>query len=633
MSILYLLSVVMILTTFILVKKSEKEIDIISFICISIVTLFCYNTFVCYILTFFMIPNTLLILSIINICVSLLFVLLIIRNKEIQRFSFKKIDIIYISIIAICVLTVSYINFGFPFSVNYESGDSATHYLSSVMFARSDYLLGAKIEKDAVHGTRGSFRPVAYANTGLLMKSICSDINFFECYNVFVCFEIFILFFIGISIYNMMKRFAKNKEHYFIAFLLSLFCMLGYPLNSLLFGFEYLTVGLLIICTIIELINYYNTESINIKFFIPIMALINFGLFLSYYMFVVFVYPAQWIYFCINNFGKTKKVITKQLIMILIITLLIPFILGYIYSIAPNLYTILIDKINNNIDETNILTNLNQAGQSSKRFLDTGIQQNGYAYINLYSNFLVLLPLCIYFFIKKLNNKRLKDESFLGLLILFTILFIEIFLIGNSLEKVSMYYISKNYYPLWIILFYCSYRALIILYEKENYLPRILVGSYVFMMIICTIFSNIKVEYRIANPYESVISVMEIYGANKDLLLNKEKEYNQKEIEILKVAYESLDNSFEFEIITDETAYYWQYVILEHLNKEDAQIKYNGQKKLAYKFQMLEESIQEVDYVIYFNKSKKYKQLEDKLFIDAEIIYENDAGGILKYNR
>lgn len=39
-----------------------------------------------------------------------------------------------------------------------------------------------------------------------------------------------------------------------------------------------------------------------------------------------------------------------------------------------------------------------------------------------------------------------------------------------------------------------------------------------------------------------------------------------------------------------------------------------------------------IDYIIYFNKSEKFKQLEDELFLDAEVIYKNEAGGILKYN-
>ena len=56
MEILYIASVIILLLSFILRKKSEKEIDIVSFICVSIVLLFCYNTFICYILTFFVIP-------------------------------------------------------------------------------------------------------------------------------------------------------------------------------------------------------------------------------------------------------------------------------------------------------------------------------------------------------------------------------------------------------------------------------------------------------------------------------------------------------------------------------------------------------------------------------------------------
>ena len=623
MGAIYLLSVIILLISFILIKKSEKEIDIISFICISIVTLLCYNTFICYILTFFLVPNTLLVLGIINTIISLFFIFFIIKKREIQRFKFKKTDIVYMIVIAICVLIVSYLNFGFPFDVNYETGDSATHYFASTMFARSDFLLGANLEYDEVHGTLNTLRPVAYANSGILMKCLCTSTDFFECYNVFVCFEIFILFLIGISMYSAMKRFSKDEEHSFFALIFSLICILGYPLNSLIFGFEYLTVGLLIICTIIDLINYYNADSINIKFFIPIMALINFGLFLSYYMLVVFAYPAQWIYFCINSYNKTKKIITKQLITILVVTLLIPFILGYIYSIAPNLYRVFMDK---SVD-------IDKIDDNSISLLNSGFKTNGYIYINLYSNMLLLLPLSIYLFVSDIKHRNIKNNLFIYLSIIFSIAFIALLLIGHNMGKVSMYYLSKIYFALWIMLLYCNYRALILLFEKGKYLPRLFLSFYIVLIVVCTAFSNMHVAYRLRNPYESIITVMEIFEANKDLLLNKDKEYNQEELKILKFAKENLDFNSEVEVITDETAYYWQYVILQHLNKNDEYIEYAGQKKLLYKFQMLEDAIDKVDYMIYFNKSKKYKQLEDKLFVDAEIIYENESGGILKYNR
>ena len=152
-------------------------------------------------------------------------------------------------------------------------------------------------------------------------------------------------------------------------------------------------------------------------------------------------------------------------------------------------------------------------------------------------------------------------------------------------------------------------------------------------MIICTLTADVKVRYRLNNPDENILAVMDIFGANKDLLLNKQEEFNQEELEILKYAKNNLDDNSEIEIISDETAYYWQYALTQHLNKKDGNIEYSGQKKLLKKYLILDDSIEEVEYIIYFCKSNKYKKLKDKLFEDSEIIYENSAGGILRYNR
>ena len=99
-------------------------------------------------------------------------------------------------------------------------------------------------------------------------------------------------------------------------------------------------MGLLIICAIIDLVYYHNNDIFNSKYFVILMALLNFGLFSAYFMFVPFMYPALWIYFCIQNYCKTKKIVTKELIILLMVTLLIPFILGYIYHLAPKIYSV-----------------------------------------------------------------------------------------------------------------------------------------------------------------------------------------------------------------------------------------------------------------------------------------------------
>jgi len=172
MGILYLISVTILLISFILVRKTKIKINLVSFICISIVTLFCYNTFICYVLTFFTIPITLWLLALINLIISVLLCIKIFRKKQIQKYTFNKIDILYISLIAIAVLIVSYINFGIPFNIKYETSDPSVHYLTSVIFAESDALMPGT-DGDQLYGSLRVRKAVSYVNSGLLMKCFC----------------------------------------------------------------------------------------------------------------------------------------------------------------------------------------------------------------------------------------------------------------------------------------------------------------------------------------------------------------------------------------------------------------------------------------------------------------------------
>ena len=58
-----------------------------------------------------------------------------------------------------------------------------------------------------------------------------------------------------------------------------------------------------------------------------------------------------------------------------------------------------------------------------------------------------------------------------------------------------------------------------------------------------------------------------------------------------------------------------------------------GQAELTTKWVSLEKKINKVDYMVYFKKSKRYQEMKDILFENAQIIYQNEAGGILKYNK
>ena len=56
-----------------------------------------------------------------------------------------------------------------------------------------------------------------------------------------------------------------------------------------------------------------------------------------------------------------------------------------------------------------------------------------------------------------------------------------------------------------------------------------------------------------------------------------------------------------------------------------------GERKLSIKMMYVGKRAGKVDYMIYFNRGYFYNYYKDVLTENAEIVYENEAGGILKY--
>ena len=197
MKIVYAISVIILLISFILRKKSNKEIDIVGFIGTSVVLLFCYNTVICYVLTFFTIPCELWVLTLINVAFSLILLVKTIKKKEIQKYTCDIIDVIYVGIIIAILLIIRIINFGYPFEINYISSDPSFHYLTSIKFAEEDTLM-PNAEYDEVYGDVSVRKPVSYVNSGLVMKCFCEDLDSItETINIFVGFGIFTVVLIG----------------------------------------------------------------------------------------------------------------------------------------------------------------------------------------------------------------------------------------------------------------------------------------------------------------------------------------------------------------------------------------------------------------------------------------------------
>lgn len=619
MGILFILTQIALLVSFILVKKTEKELNILSFIVMGVGLLLCYNVLICYVFTFFGIPVTLLSLSIINILLTVIFISFIVKKKQIQKYKLFKMDLLYIAILGVIVLGTAYVNFGFPFNIKYETGDPSVHCLTSEMFARADSLLVNV--KDYVYGSFSTRKAASYVNSGLIMKCFEGVMDSFDLYKIFIAFGIFIFAITSWAMYLLLSSFAKNKLERFLAFIVSMLYSLGYPLNSFLFGFEYLSMGILMCELIFMMILYFKDEEMKLSYKIGMLALLNFGLFNSYWMFVPFMYPAEWIYFCVESYEEKKTLFTKKNILILTITLLVPFILGFIYYMVPQVYSIFIKE--DSIDE-NFL-------DMSQYLVGRGLAVKGYIYANIYSNMLLLLPIPIY-----LMCKKLKENSFSFITLVVCIAFIEILLMGYAYGKVSLYYLSKNYYILWFILMYLNYKGIILLCQKSKVIPLTSIVAYIAIVIITLGFGNVKMrnqkKYYLED--EKVYDFANIYGANRDILKNHETDLYYDEIQILKYMNENLSKDSRIEVIGDSEQCFWQYALTEYINNKDSENDLYGEHKIKKKLFDTTQDIYKADYIVCFKRSFPYNTLKgDIAQIDGETIIENDYAKIIKCNK
>ena len=268
----------------------------------------------------------------------------------------------------------------------------------------------------------------------------------------------------------------------------------------------------------------------------------------------------------------------------------------------------------------------------SSNILNNSFALYGYIYVNFYSNFILLVPITIYYIYKKIKER--KFFSFDIIFFIFLLIFMGILGVGVYFERVSVYFLMKNYYIFWLIMIYMNFKGLMDIFDTNKPKVYAIIFFYIFLIILNFIFVKAPLGKGPLNDNESITNFVEIFGVNKTIIKDRQIDLNQDEIDIIKYAKENIDFSKEkVEVMGNSEQLYWTYSFLNYVNHDNffENPKYNGQNKLTLKAMRAYQKIGIVDYMIYFNRSKYYEQAEDEVFLNGEIIYKNDAGGIIKY--
>lgn len=188
MGIFYVLTVIALLVTFILFKKSEKKQNLINQAILSVICYLGFNILICMVFGCLNITTNLLFLSIADLIVAAGLGFKIYKDKGIQSFEIRKRDILGV---LICLAIVCYmaVDQYAPLSktVANASVDACMHYSAATNFADEMKAL-AKINNTTGYNFK-TMQTGAYINTGIFMNIVRSVIPMWEDYVAFKVFE------------------------------------------------------------------------------------------------------------------------------------------------------------------------------------------------------------------------------------------------------------------------------------------------------------------------------------------------------------------------------------------------------------------------------------------------------------
>lgn len=432
MEIFYILSLIVLILGFLILKKSDEKLNLIKWTIIAIASLYAYNIVIGMILGILNITSYIWLLAIINIIFGIIFGAKSILKKDVQKYEITKYDLagllIIIVMFSIMLVKDLYIQKG---NISHQAVDSAVHYR-----AAKHYSEVLKIFVNAEDKTFFNFNIMqtgAYINDGIFMNVI-HGITGLEYSYIYQIFESLTMFIGGLAFYAFFATKIKTKKGLVASLALFGLYMYGYPYNSWIYGFSYLSVGISMTALLLSVVeSVYSDENIRKIVTIPLVVITAIGLIFSYCLFVPAIFAAICIFCFLKDlsnkdtkkylkfFGKTTLIITGLLLLVTVAGI------GYLF--IPSFFI---------EGQTNLISALKIGGE---------------LYEEKYLNFIPYIPFAILYFaeiIKRIKNKSLRYQDVFSVII---VGYTALLYLGMLAGFVSPYYMLKTYFIMWIGIF------------------------------------------------------------------------------------------------------------------------------------------------------------------------------------
>lgn len=434
-SILYALSIVLLLAVFLLYPKSDNGQHFLTWLAIALFGYELFSSAVGGLLTILHIPADIFTIALCNlICSACMIICYRKRNgKTAQSYHVQVWELLLVAAAGVIVLWFGWDRFEMLAVPNYETSDPGVHLRLAMTCVNEKIANG------------GSGMVVSQFTNALWIQMLEPVFDGVFRYRTFILKDMYNLFLSALVFFAAFT--SKGRKKYFDgkAIAVTAAYVVGYPLNNLLFGFQYLGLGVTVLCFLYIVASLYLEGEIKRNWLIFFMNVGCIGSVLSYTLFAPVVYFAlfgllTW------DFLRTDHTADLQKKMMSYIKLhLSVFLIPVLYAV----YFVV----------------LGWDAQSGGISISGALSAEGYIYRNLYSDFILVLPFAIYGWIISIKEKKWTLFTvFLPLQILYCAYFFHGMLNGT----VSTYYFYKLNYINALLLFGLGLEGIQVLVRQKS---------------------------------------------------------------------------------------------------------------------------------------------------------------------
>ena len=583
MRVFYIVSLLFLFFMFLLFPKKKEILSIVRECIYSICLIYCYNIVVVHFLYLLGQTGSFWRYGMINIGVGLILLMMTLIRKKVQKYSFSRREFLFFLFFFLLFLLIGYLRFHGGKLIHYESVDASIHYRQALHFSKTLSTLTAKNSKDLVYGAFPRGMSISYVNGGLLIRLL----SFTKPYLVFLLHDTISFSIAGLLFLSTLFQVLPKKKDYLYYACLTFLYSFSFLFNSYIFGFSYLTLGMMVVNLLfLTVTSFQGTWEENKIFKILILFILCFSLFFSYYLFVPCLYLALGLYYI--DLYKKKKIKKKTMLLYGILTLILPFCFGFFYFISPTFFEV-------------------------KGGVISAVSLEGYIYNNMTPSYFFIFFFSYLIFRFK---KDIKENTYFYLNFYFITFYIAIFFILFIFKLSGEYYFHKLFYLYSIfVMIYLGIKL-----EKRK--------KYMFILTFLLLGSMIMIRGMDDNSLTKILSKLNVYNWNSYSFNQNRTLIDEDElilIEESKKYQNSCTLNHEFVNSGKKLRNYWFYAITDTIPLPN----YDRENKNGLNQENIDitwfDNIEHPCLIYFYDKITPNPKMNK-----YEILYQNKSGAILK---